>query len=148
MVPMENDSPAQAAVKPGDWICQSCNNNNFASRTACRQCGRPNRIIIEPNPPAPAAVKPGDWKCSSCPEVNFGSRVVCRLCGAARPSTGNQPAQASKECVICMDHPIDSVITTCGHSAVCISCGVSITQCPICRNPFTQQQLIKVFNVH
>ncbi len=96
-------------------------------------------------PPAVTS-RPGDWKCSSCPETNFGSRVVCRSCGTARPSTENNTNKS--ECVICMEKPIDSVITTCGHSAVCLQCGTRLTQCPICRNPFNQEQIIKLYNVH
>jgi hypothetical protein len=143
-----NTSPASIA-KPGDWICNSCNNNNFAARTACNQCGRPKAVPMETNAPRPQVTpKPGDWKCSSCPETNFGSRVVCRSCGAARPSSETNNTNNTSECVICMDKPIDSVITTCGHSAVCLECGNSITQCPICRNSFTRQQIIKFYNVH
>jgi hypothetical protein len=26
-------------VRAGDWMCPSCNNHNFASRTECRRCG-------------------------------------------------------------------------------------------------------------
>lgn len=28
-------------LKPGDWICDGCSNNNFARRTECRDCGKP-----------------------------------------------------------------------------------------------------------
>jgi hypothetical protein len=96
-------------------------------------------------PPSTMAQKPGDWKCSSCPEMNFGSRIVCRACGATRSTTEKNK---QSECVICMENPIDSVITSCGHSAVCLACGVSITQCPICRGVFNPQQIIKLYNVH
>ena len=27
--------------RPGDWMCSSCNNHNFASRTECKRCGAP-----------------------------------------------------------------------------------------------------------
>lgn len=27
--------------KPGDWVCDSCGNLNFAYRTVCRKCGKP-----------------------------------------------------------------------------------------------------------
>jgi hypothetical protein len=135
--------------KPGDWMCNSCNNINFAARTACRNCGVPNPVPTRINTPAQISPKPGDWKCSSCPQTNFGSRIVCRACGAGRPSAeNNNNNNNTGECVICMDKPIDSVITSCGHSAVCLQCGSSITQCPMCRNPFNQQQLIKLYNVH
>ncbi len=142
-----NNSPS-AASKPGDWICHSCNNNNFAARIACNKCGRPKAVSMETKAPPQTTTKPGDWKCSSCPETNFGSRIVCRSCGATRPSVDNKDSDDKSDCVICMDKPIDSVITTCGHSAVCLQCGSSLTQCPICRNPFNQQQIIKLYNVH
>jgi hypothetical protein len=141
-----SNTPPSVTPKSGDWTCQFCNMTNFASRVACRQCNRqqPQPMIID-TPPA-ATSKPGDWKCPSCPEMNFGSRGVCRSCGAARVSAENN--NNKKECVICMENPIDSVITTCGHSAVCLPCGALITQCPICRNDFNQQQIIKFYNVH
>ena len=136
--------------RPGDWTCNSCNSLNFATRVVCYKCSqqRPESMNIDTPPVAAITPRPGDWKCSSCPETNFGSRVVCRSCGAARPSTESNNSDSKKECVICMENPIDSVITTCGHSAVCLSCGAHITQCPICRNPFTPQQIIKLYNVH
>ena len=28
-------------VRPGDWMCPSCNNHNFASRMMCKQCNAP-----------------------------------------------------------------------------------------------------------
>jgi hypothetical protein len=148
----QEQTGSSAAPRSGDWTCPSCQNLNFAARILCNQCAKPKPTSSGTNaPPPPVAVKPGDWKCSSCPEMNFGSRVVCRSCGAARPSADNQSsnnAAAPSECVICMDKPIDSVITTCGHSAVCLQCGATIAQCPICRNPFNQQQIIKLYNVH
>ena len=138
----------QLVPRPGDWTCQFCNNINFASRTACRQCNRQKPEPMITNAPLGGRPKPGDWKCPSCPETNFGSRIVCRSCGASRPSAENNNNNDKKECVICMEKPIDSVITTCGHSALCLQCGTLITQCPICRNPFNQQQIIKLYNVH
>jgi hypothetical protein len=27
--------------RPGDWICGSCSNNNFAWRTECKRCNAP-----------------------------------------------------------------------------------------------------------
>ena len=134
-------------TKPGDWICSFCSNNNFAARIACYKCNRPKAVPMA-TASAQAVSKPGDWKCSSCPETNFGSRVVCRNCGSARPSDEKKAEENKSECVICMDQPIDSVITTCGHSAVCLACGSTINQCPICRNPFTREQLIKLYIVH
>ncbi|UJR25648.1 hypothetical protein I4U23_006999 [Adineta vaga] len=152
--PTANNSPPtgvtpQIVPKQGDWTCHFCNNINFAARIACNKCGRQKQSAPNANANATAITmqKPGDWKCSSCPEMNFGSRTVCRSCGTARPSAEASNNDKS-ECVICMERAIDSVITTCGHSAVCLPCGNQITQCPVCRNTFNQQQIIKLYNVH
>ncbi|CAF1138900.1 unnamed protein product [Adineta ricciae] len=146
-----SNAGGQVAIvqKSGDWTCQFCKVTNFSSRAECYQCrrGKPEPMNVDSPPHPPPAAKPGDWKCPSCPETNFGSRTVCRSCGAARPSSEAKD-NGTSECVICMEKSIDSVITTCGHSAVCLQCGAQVTQCPICRNPFTQQQLIKLYNVY
>lgn len=146
---------ATETVKAGDWVCSQCSTNNFASRNACFKCNRAKdaaQSTSASNPVTPAnnpmTPKPGDWKCASCSEMNFGSRTVCRRCGTARPNEGTSSSSSSTECVICMDKPIDSVITTCGHSAVCLECGNGINKCPICRNSFTREQIIKLYLVH
>lgn len=120
--------------------------NNFAARTECFNCRRQKSVPMKVDPKTTIAAKPGDWKCSSCPDTNFGSRVVCRSCGAARPST--EATNKKNECVVCMENLIDSVITTCGHSALCLQCGSRVNSCPICRITFNQEQLIKLYNVH
>ncbi|CAF3770517.1 unnamed protein product [Rotaria socialis] len=135
----------QSTSKPGDWICQSCSILNFAARTACYKCGLQKQVSTVSHSSPPVVSKPGDWKCK-CSEINFGSRTVCRSCGTAKPSADN--TKTSNECVICMEKPIDSVVTTCGHSAMCLECGAQVTSCPICRNIFNQQQIIKLFKVH
>ncbi|CAF4161354.1 unnamed protein product, partial [Adineta steineri] len=137
----------QTISKPSDWACQFCKVNNFAARTACFQCNRQKQDSTSSTTPSSSTTtKQGDWKCPSCSDMNFGSRIVCRACGTARPSAESN--NNTNECVICMEKPIDSVITKCGHSAVCLECGTLIAQCPICRNTFTQQEIIKLYNVH
>ena len=145
--PTVNASTPQIVPKPGDWTCPTCKDINFAARTACRKCGQAKVEPMDTETRAPVTTKPGDWKCSSCPEMNFGSRTVCRMCGVARPSPENKTDKRD-ECVICMENPIDSVISSCGHSAVCLPCGRQLSQCPMCRVPFHQQNLIKVFKAH
>merc|ERR1740121_2083594 len=84
-------------VKPGDWMCTSCGDHNFAKNSQCRRCGAPK-------PGADGGeglmmggagsfgmtheVKPGDWMCGNCGDHNFGRNVVCRKCGAAKPTEG------------------------------------------------------------
>lgn len=38
--PVRNRWPKPPTIKPGDWVCPSCNNHNFAKRTKCNQCGK------------------------------------------------------------------------------------------------------------
>jgi len=37
-------SVAMAAQRPGDWICGSCQNNNYANRLACNRCQMPKTM--------------------------------------------------------------------------------------------------------
>lgn len=39
--PSAGRPPPGSAPRPLDWLCPHCNNNNFASRTACNRCGAP-----------------------------------------------------------------------------------------------------------
>jgi len=66
--------PAERAAKDGDWICEECQNMNYADRGFCnmRKCGAPRPI--------------GDWTCAACGNMNYSDRVNCnmRKCGAPR----------------------------------------------------------------
>lgn len=57
-----------------DWICETCNYSNFASRLSCNKC-KTNKINGIPSP-----YKKNDWACEKCNELNFGSRIQCRKC--------------------------------------------------------------------
>ena len=122
--------------KPGDWDCSNCHELNFASRSVCRNCGSA----------PPKLHEPGDWQCKACNsgDWNFKSRKTCRTCGADR----NAPAPTvdeQSECKICMDKPMNIVFTSCGHMACCDVCCHAVDKCPICRAPFTKEQILKVY---
>ena len=38
-------------------------------------------------------------------------------------------------CVVCMDRQKNSRVHPCGHTCVCHTCGMAISNCPICRGP-------------
>jgi len=59
-------------------------------------------------------------------------------------SSSDKPSEGS-ECVVCMDAKPDSVIITCGHMCMCGVCARGLKLCPLCRQAFTPDQVIKVF---
>ena len=64
--------PARA-LNPGEWICPSCGNLNFAGRETCHFRG------CKSNP-----FKRGDWVCCQCTTHNFRSATTCKVCGCPR----------------------------------------------------------------
>ncbi|KAI8805255.1 ribonuclease H-like domain-containing protein, partial [Cladochytrium replicatum] len=101
----------QPEMKPGDWLCSSCQYHNFASRRSCFKChvpspnsGGANGSVGTSNgmnggysgQPSSAALRPGDWVCPhpSCRFQNFASRLECMRCRTRRPpmpSVGGPP---------------------------------------------------------
>lgn len=69
--------------RPGDWICSSCSNHNFASRDSCKRCSMPKNV--PPPQSVAAAFRPGDWYCPQCQNHNFASRDTCNKCNAHKP---------------------------------------------------------------
>jgi hypothetical protein len=125
---------------PGDWECSTCHASNFAHRQQCFKCNSPhpnNEIKIEPKPKQSHA---GDWKCSKCNFDNFGTRVVCLKCETIRSDITTKSI-----CCICMDKPTTICISTCGHFCMCSSCASTQTTCPICRTPYTSNNMITTF---
>jgi len=63
--------PASGPSRDGSWICDQCQNTNFAGRKTCHQQG---------------CEQQGPWKCS-CGNHNFQGRLVCnrKVCGLGRP---------------------------------------------------------------
>ncbi|KAH3764222.1 RNA-binding protein cabeza [Pelomyxa schiedti] len=143
-------TPKPGPVKPGDWKC-SCSEINFASRTVCRFCFKPKPSDVQSSvaasstaasPPTAIVHKPGDWDCPSCNDHNFAVRAVCRRCGNQRPPL--QTDQASGDCVVCFGKA-DTVIVVCGHLGLCQGCANLLHECPVCRAPYTAEQIVKVY---
>jgi hypothetical protein len=99
--------------RPGDWICSSCGNHNYASKANCNKCHMP-KVMADASgalglgglglgmggggvPPLMnllgisgvlgGGVNPkfrqGDWMCS-CGNHNYASRSACGKCGVAK----------------------------------------------------------------
>ena len=60
-------------LNPGEWICPSCGNLNFAGRETCHFRG------CRSNP-----FKRGDWVCRQCTTHNFRRASTCKVCGCGR----------------------------------------------------------------
>merc|ERR1740129_2618258 len=90
-------------MRPGDWMCPSCNNHNYANRMACNKCSAPKLIMFEggcggynpvkvlagtqradpygsPGLVASENTRPGDWTCPSCNNHNYANRIACNRC--------------------------------------------------------------------
>ena len=48
-------------------------------------------------------------------------------------------------CTVCFDGPLNYLSTICGHLFACKDCSESCNFCPICRKPFKDTELIRVF---
>merc|ERR1712130_359930 len=85
---------SRSQVKPGDWICPSCGDHQFARNDECKQCSaaKPDGVVV-----AKAEMKPGDWICPACEDDQFASKVKCSQCGEKRPAgTEKKPTVAGK----------------------------------------------------
>ena len=78
-------------ARDGDWACEECGFNNFASRDKCLQCNTPiPDYAVEAAKAASRGQnrfnsKPGDWNCPDCGFDNFAFRTDCKRCGAYKP---------------------------------------------------------------
>jgi rubrerythrin len=50
-------------------------------------------------------------------------------------------------CVVCFEREINAVISTCGHMGCCYQCTSNMDQCPVCRSPYSEENVIRVFKV-
>ncbi|MEC7688748.1 MAG: zinc finger protein [Candidatus Thermoplasmatota archaeon] len=102
-----------------DWICQSCNNSNFAFRTECNRCGkartdrkdggnrrsrdgdRGNRRFRRDDRrtrdrefrrnKSQDQSRDRDWTCKGCGNNNFSFRTECNRCGKAKNGGNSGP---------------------------------------------------------
>ena len=52
----------------------------------------------------------------------------------ATPASSSTDANDERDtCIICMESSIDCVLLECGHMCLCLKCGETIKDCPICR---------------
>ncbi|XP_052183246.1 uncharacterized protein LOC127795534 isoform X2 [Diospyros lotus] len=62
--------------REGDWICGTCQYQNFRRWESCQRCEAINQVRI----------LPGDWYCNviNCGAHNYASRTSCYRCATPR----------------------------------------------------------------
>eukprot|EP01062_Namystynia_karyoxenos_P021292 TRINITY_DN18090_c0_g1_i1.p1 TRINITY_DN18090_c0_g1~~TRINITY_DN18090_c0_g1_i1.p1 ORF type:complete len:787 (+),score=244.02 TRINITY_DN18090_c0_g1_i1:92-2452(+) len=83
-------------LRPGDWQCAHCGNQNYANRVDCNRCGRNIDNHARPTGlEVVRATQPGDWLCEHCQNHNFADKARCNRCQVSRPEQPHPvPAQA------------------------------------------------------
>mmetsp|Transcript_66098 Transcript_66098/g.158113 ORF Transcript_66098/g.158113 Transcript_66098/m.158113 type:complete len:555 (+) Transcript_66098:63-1727(+) len=115
---------AQAASRPGDWMCPICNETVFASKSECRKCRSVRPRVESDSGGCSSGQMAKDWVCTSCAESNFGSRQSCRRCSSMRPppappivsSANGKERPGDWRCPKCQDLQF-------AKNAQCRSCG-------------------------
>lgn len=75
-------------MRPGDWMCPSCNNHNYADKIRCNRCKIPKLDAAwGVGPPGPAAtgnMRVGDWMCRACGNHNYADKLKCNRCAVPK----------------------------------------------------------------
>ena len=70
-----------SGMRPGDWVCNVCNNHNYASKTACNRCQTVKGLAWSAGA---KELRAGDWLCQGCSNVNYASRQSCNKCAGPK----------------------------------------------------------------
>lgn len=90
-------SSSSGGTRPGDWICQACGANVFASKDTCFKCQAPKPVqtynrggpgVIGVGLGSGGDVRPGDWTCPNCSANVFASKNTCFRCHTPKPEGG------------------------------------------------------------
>ena len=168
---LENSLNVDIPPKIGDWRCTACNSTewNFGSRSNCRTCGaakvtQPANLQMQQSysqvyslpysqaysQPTFTPVQPVQpWKERIAPVkvdrefVKTNSQVQpVQPVQSISQSTVNL---APNECKICYDRQISVAFTPCGHTVSCNVCCYAMNKCPICKKPYTEDQIMTVY---
>ena len=91
--------------RPGDWICPSCDNNNFAHRDRCHLCHKPRESSSRHSPDRDRdrdrererekdSRDDRDWICSGCDHRNHPKRSRCSRCDRYRSSSSSSSSSS------------------------------------------------------
>eukprot|EP01114_Cavostelium_apophysatum_P002560 TRINITY_DN1227_c0_g1_i1.p1 TRINITY_DN1227_c0_g1~~TRINITY_DN1227_c0_g1_i1.p1 ORF type:complete len:425 (+),score=107.88 TRINITY_DN1227_c0_g1_i1:59-1333(+) len=106
-----------------------------------------------PPPPAPAVVPPPAAAAAANDDADGQSPAKKQKTehdnASSSSSNSKEEEDDSKECKVCMDNPINTVLVPCGHLCVCESCSQLLTKnkhsalCPICKGKI--KSVVKTF---
>lgn len=156
-------------LKPGDKICNNCEEINFANRISCRKC---NSVLTSENVISSTVnennniILSADWYCQTvgCNEYNFSKRISCRKCNTIKPdltvSQNNSNTSIinsliheddnndddNNKCVVCLERTKTCVLLNCRHMCLCNVCVYALDKCPLCRQSYkSDKDILNVF---
>lgn len=88
---LQAQQQANTGLPPGDWMCPTCSDHQFARNTKCRRCGTPRPLgmggcMMVNGQPIALEMRPGDWSCPNCGDHVFAKNNVCRKCQTPNPN--------------------------------------------------------------
>lgn len=94
--------------------------------------------IIDPDGPTASSAPNGDGRAPPAKKPKLAE------------TENNEDEDSGRECKVCMDATINTVLIPCGHVAICFECAQMLRQkgnkdCPICKTPVTT--IVKTFKV-
>merc|ERR1719162_2773828 len=92
---------AAKGMKPGDWMCPSCGDHQFAKNLQCRQCFTANPSGGASPGKGQHVPGTGDWNCPSCGDFQFKKNEECRSCGTTRPEGAQAKLPGDWTCPSC-----------------------------------------------
>jgi len=76
---------------------------------------------------------------------NLENSDISETASGVSHSSEEEEEDDSDLCKICMERPLDCVVLICGHLCMCCECAAQFSLCPICRQCYTKQHIVKVF---
>lgn len=111
--PQQTGGPKDTKKFKDDWICASCNFNNYARNIECHRCKEPkaesSSARLSQNEPRPQQQKKtgfkddkykDSWVCGSCNFKNFPQNTACHKCQAPKgvsTSSQDQPKRVEQQ---------------------------------------------------
>jgi hypothetical protein len=121
--------------KHGDWICE-CGELCFGSKDVCWKCGKSKNT-------AEFRIERANDQDNNNNNNNDDNNNDNN--DNDEKIENSNTTRTESECVVCMDQSATLASSKCGHLCMCQDCSNLVSNCPICRQPFAKENLIKIF---